>query len=381
MKLIYIANIRLPTEKAHGIQIMEMCSSFAQNGLDVLLVVPNRRNQIKEDPFDFYQVKRDFKIKKLPTVDIGSSSYLSFILTTLSFFFSLFFFLFLKKRGDVVLYTRGEVGIALANLFPSKNFFWETHSKADNMSRYERVIKKAHGVISVTKYYGEELIKDFGLDREKLLVAPDAADVDKFDIDISKIDAQKKLGLPIGKTVVLYKGHLYERKGAHTLAQAAAFLRDTDIICVFIGGTEEDVASFKEKFGNEDNVLILGNRPRQETPFYQKASDILVIPNSAKEDNSVFYTSPIKLFSYMAGRLPIVASDLPSLREILNEENAIFFKPDDPTDLALKIREILSDPARGERIAERAFLDVQEHTWVKRGNRIIHFMKKSLSNE
>ncbi|KKS24991.1 MAG: Glycosyl transferase group 1 [Candidatus Jorgensenbacteria bacterium GW2011_GWF2_41_8] len=53
------------------------------------------------------------------------------------------------------------------------------------------------------------------------------------------------------------------------------------------------------------------------------------------------HTSPLKLFEYMASGRPIVASDLLSLREILTEQEAIFFKPDDPLDLALKIKEIL----------------------------------------
>ncbi|KND48430.1 MAG: teichuronic acid biosynthesis glycosyltransferase TuaC [Parcubacteria bacterium C7867-005] len=380
MKLIYIANIRLPTEKAHGIQIMEMCSAFVQSGADLTLVIPNRKNSIKEDPFGFYQIKTRFHIVRLPVIDFGSS-YLAFLLTTLTFFISLFFFLLFKKGKDTVLYTRGEVALALVYLFPKKIFFWETHSKADNMERYKKVIDRASGVVTVTKYYGEELIKDFGLPREKLIVESDAADVEKFDISITKIEAQQKLGLPTDKKIVLYKGHLYDRKGAHTLAQAAPLLRKDNIICVFIGGTEEDVVSFKERFGKEENVLILGNRPRQETPFYQKASDILVIPNSAKEDNSVFYTSPIKLFSYMAGKLPIVASDLPSLREILNEENAVFFKPDDAKDLAEKIQKVFSDDKMAQQIANKAFLDVQDHTWVKRGQRIIDFMKNSLKHD
>ena len=55
MKLKYLANIRFPTEKAHGIQIMSMCEAFAANGLAVELAVANRAVsdrfvKIKEDP-------------------------------------------------------------------------------------------------------------------------------------------------------------------------------------------------------------------------------------------------------------------------------------------------------------------------------------------
>lgn len=375
MKLIYIANNRIPTEKAHGIQIMEMCASFAQNGAEVTLLVPNRKNPITQDSFEFYQVKRNFTIVKLPVIDFGSSSRFSFIVTSFSFFISVFFFLLSKKKSETIIYSRGEVALFLAYLIPVKNFFWETHSKASSMERYRKVIKRACGVITVTKYYGEELVNDFGLSRSKLLVAPDATDVEKFNIDLTKDDARKKLGLPLDKKIVLYKGHLYERKGAHVLAQAASVLSKYDIVCVFIGGTEEDVLQFKKRFGEEKNILILGNKPRNETPIYQKASDVLVIPNSAHGDDSRLYTSPIKLFSYMAGDVPIVASDLPSLREILNEKNALFFKPDDPIDLAKKIQDLFYNPDMGKKLAKQAFIDVQDNTWTKRGQRILSFIQ------
>jgi glycosyltransferase involved in cell wall biosynthesis len=55
--------------------------------------------------------------------------------------------------------------------------------------------------------------------------------------------------------------------------------------------------------------------------MWQKAADALVLPNTAKEDISKYYTSPMKLFEYMASRRPIVATNIPSITEIINEEN------------------------------------------------------------
>lgn len=56
MKITYIANIRIPTEKAHGYAIMKMCEQFAKLGASLDLVVPDRRNQLKEDPFYFTEL-------------------------------------------------------------------------------------------------------------------------------------------------------------------------------------------------------------------------------------------------------------------------------------------------------------------------------------
>ena len=57
MKLIYITNARITTEKAHGIQIMKTCEVFSNAGMKVLLIIPRRFNWIKKDPFDYYGIK------------------------------------------------------------------------------------------------------------------------------------------------------------------------------------------------------------------------------------------------------------------------------------------------------------------------------------
>ncbi|MCH7883412.1 hypothetical protein IIA95_03290, partial [Patescibacteria group bacterium] len=78
MKLIYIANARIPTEKAHGIQIMKTCEAFADNGAEIELVVPWRFNPIKNDPFEYYDVKRVFKIVKIPSLDLTAFGKIGF---------------------------------------------------------------------------------------------------------------------------------------------------------------------------------------------------------------------------------------------------------------------------------------------------------------
>src|SRR5438105_408941 len=73
-KIYYLANVRLPTEKAHGIQIMKTCEALARLGIDLELIVPRRRNPIVQEPFSFYQVEKNFKITQLPCWDLVSSN-------------------------------------------------------------------------------------------------------------------------------------------------------------------------------------------------------------------------------------------------------------------------------------------------------------------
>jgi len=121
--------------------------------------------------------------------------------------------------------------------------------------------------------------------------------------------------------------------------------------------------------------LLITQKPNKEIPFYLKAADVLVLPNKKGEDISEKYTSPLKMFEYMASKRPIVASDLPSIREILNDHNSIIMEPNDPQKLAEGIKEALNQDL-SQKISQQAFSDVQSYTWEKRTKKILEFISK-----
>ncbi len=384
MKLIYISNIRMPTEKAHGIQIMKMCEAFVKAGNEVELIAARRFNHIKQDSFEYYGVERIFKIKKFFCLDFmpwekffGGSA---FLLQSFSFFVSVFFQVIFKKAD--IIYTRDKFILPLS-LFRN-NVIYEAHDFPENYFLYAGFFKKTSKIIVITKKL-KELFIEKGVEENKILVAPDGTDIEKFDIQCDTREARKKLGLPQDKKVVIYTGHLYQWKGADVILEAAVKFKNMNLgletLFVLVGGTEKDVDDFKSRAQNSANVKITGHRPHFEIPYWLKAADVLVLPNSGKEKISKYWTSPLKLFEYMSSKKPIVASDLPSIREILNENNAILVKPDDADALAKGIKKVLQDPDLDDRISKQAYSDVQNHTWQKRAERIIEFTKeKCLKN-
>ncbi len=368
-KIIYIANIRLPTEKAHGIQIMEMCSAFAKEGIDARLVVPKRFNHIKEDPFIYHDVIENFSISRLPCVDTVKFGKAGFLFEIFSFiFFIILRYLFVF---DAIFYTRDE-SVALFLRILGKKVVWEGHRGEKNI--IIRLLIKIKVKMVLISNGLHDLYKRMGASPAHMIVAPDAADVERFDIDISIADARKKLGLPLDKKIILYKGGMFSWKGPGTLAKSVADIKHSNFLIVFIGGTEKDVAAFNQEFSTVPNILVLGNRPRQETPIYQKAADVLIIPNSAKDDISKLYTSPMKLFGYMASGRPIIASDLPSIREILDESNSFFFLPDDHVSLAGMIDSVLNDQDEARKRSQIALEQVRQYSWKNRAQNILKFI-------
>ncbi len=366
-KIIYIANVRLPTEKAHGIQIMKTCESLAKKWIDVLLVVPIRRTHVAGDPFDYYGVAKNFRIIRLPSWDAVWLGRLGFLIQTFTF---IIFCAFRFSGTHGPFYTRDESIAWYLSVF-GKECAWEAHRGGVNF--FTRALIRLGVKIVVISDGLKKLYISLGTRPENILVARDGVHVEDFSLTISKAEARVKTGLPSEAKIVLYTGHLYEWKGADTLASAASKL-PSGARAVFVGGTDDELSSFRKKYGNLPQVMVLGRKPHADIPYYLKSADVLVLPNSAKEDISRLYTSPLKLFEYMASGVPIVASDLPSIKEVLNKGNAALVKPDNPDALAAGIIDCLNNPKRAGVLAKQAEIEVMKHSWAKRAGMIINFL-------
>lgn len=365
-KIFYIANVRLPTEKAHGIQIMEMCHAFATQGVELELVVPNRKNHITQETFAYFGMSQRFRITRLWTLDLVQQGPLGFLIQSLTFMCGALRYV-LTRGENVLVYSRDDLFLFFWS-FTGRPYAYEIHApKWHFVSR--RAIRRASKIICISNGLREFYVRK-GVVGERLFVAPDGVNLERFLITETRAGCRKKLGLPQDKKIVLYSGHLYERKGAHSFARAANFLSD-DVLCIFVGGTEKDIAAFKEEFGGEKNILILGHRPHQDIPYFLRAADVLVLPNSAKDEDSKLYTSPMKLFEYMASGTPIVASHVPSIREVLNDEDAFWFPSDNSTSMAKCLLEVLKDEVAARERANAALLAVKKYDWRNRSKNII----------
>lgn len=379
MKLVYITNSRIPTEKAHGWQICKMCEEFAKLGIEVELWLPTRVNNFKEDVYTFYGIENNFKIIRIPSFDFFK--YWK-ILGKLSFWLQSFWFavklLFIKVDKNAIVYTRDA---EISWVFSLRGYptFIEAHNWPAKDRLYEFLIRRNKGIIAISNGLKHIFLKS-GRPENQVIVAPDGVDLKKFDLDLTKEQARIKLNLPKDKKIIIYTGHLYQWKGAQDLAESAVNFSKNDILIIFVGGVETDIINFRkknEKLIKDNKIMISGYQKHSLIPTWLKAADVLVISNKGEEKISKIYTSPLKLFEYMASKRPVVASDLPSLKEIMNEKNCVFFQPGNTKDLAEKINFLLENKVISEKISEQAFIDVKEYTWEKRAKKIIDFIIKT----
>lgn len=378
MKIAYIANARIPTEKAHGAQIMNTCSALSRAGAEVELIIPKRSNRIGDNPFSFYGLDDSFSIKSIFSIDLLETflpKFFSFFIETLTFTLSAVAIISSSPRRNHMIYGRDEAVLAFLSLF-SKNIYWETHTGSTNI--FARILlARARGIVCISRGLAD-LYLSMGASRDHILVAHDGIDMRKFEnIPDDKNLLRKKLGLPMKVSIVTYSGSigLYSWKGVDVFLGSLEMIDDSNLRFVVVGGSSADVEKMKVSYPDSRIIFVKSVRP-EEVPLYLKASDALVLPNKSGNIVSERYTSPMKLFEYMASNRPIIASDLPSMREILNTNSAVLFTPNDPNGLADVIRSVLGDQILAQKIAKQAYVDAKNHTWSKRAEAILNFIGK-----
>ena len=319
MKICYLANTAVPSTTASAIQIIKMCESFSKLKHKVLLITSNASNK---KVFDFYGVKSKFKIKKLKRYNkfpLGLKYYLfslSSIIESLNFkpdiyitrnFFTSFLLTILGKKNILELHHGIEIESKIVK-FITKN---------SNFLNYKSLLKLVAITNNVKNYYQ----KKFSIKANKIIVAPSGTSIEnKF---LNNFLRNKKR-LNIG-----YFGSLYKSRGVDLILRLSKIDRENEY---FIFGNLKNYKNIKNKYFNK-NLHLHDYLPYKLVPKNILKMDILLMPYQEKivaagnVGNIIEFTSPLKLFDYMACGKIIISSRVQVLEEILKEKkNVIFIK-------------------------------------------------------
>ncbi len=381
MKIVYLFNGRLPTEKAHGLQIAKSCEAFAQAGFDVELLVSYRANKIKEDIFSYYGLKKKFRIKNVFGVDFRATGKIAYMAQTGISALSLLLYLFFKfKKQDTIFYARDYSSLFALSLFGFRPVA-EFHDYRFNKKRkfLQFILNHSRKIIVNSKGTRELLFQHYAIDQGKIMVAPNGVDLDFFSPEISKEEARKELGLPEG-IIIGYTGRLEMvgvDKGVGWLLAVFSGIKSGNTTLCIVGGPDEMVDYYKkiEKIAGTmatvNRVIFTGQVRHEKIPLYLKAMDIVVIPLLSGRHART--TSPMKLFEYMAAGKAILASDVPSLRDYLNDNNSLLFGTDSDS-LTHAIDRLIADRDLAVKIGSQARKDAQKYSWLNRARTIKDFV-------
>ena len=369
-----MAPMRLPTEKAHGIQIMETCAALVRAGAEVELLISNRRTHIKEDAFEYYSIKDRFPITRLSAPETISYGRVGFLLHAIIFAFRAV--QYARKVKPDFVYTRDPATLSICSLMGIGPLAWEVHTTHPRVPR--TILRGVKAFIAITRGLAEWYVSLRAIPRADMHVAPDAVDLAAFesigDRSLARENLRARLGLSKEANIALYAGSfgLYEWKGVDVAREAARHA--PEVAWLFVGGSLDECDALKR--GAAANVYTLPRVHRKDIPNLISAADVLLLPNKRGDAASERDTSPMKLFEYMASGVPVVASDVPSLREVVNDRNAFLVVPNDPILLAEKVRHVLANSGEASTRAASARADVKNYTWDKRAEGILQFLSK-----
>jgi glycosyltransferase involved in cell wall biosynthesis len=383
VRILYFADIRFPLERANGIQTMETCHALAMRGHEVRLVVRPDTHTPPRDPFVYYGLPQLTRlvVERAPGVRPQFAqrvAYLSFALGRA----------WGAGRTDIIM-TRDLgtahllVGIPRTLRAP---VIFESHGYAPDVaaalpglvstakppgarklarlaSREGAVWRDADGYVTITAGLARTLQEKFGT-RWHAAVVPDGVRVNSTPDSPETSEAH---------VVVGYAGHLYPWKGVDLLLDAIA--QTSHASALVVGGHEVEgdrarLEALAAARGISSRVTFTGHVGPTQVPALLRRATILALPNPASAI-STHFTSPLKLFEYMAAGRAIVASDLPAIREVLRHEvNALLVTPGDSTAFAQGIERLLSDRELAARLARNALNDVDDYTWSRRAERL-----------
>jgi glycosyltransferase involved in cell wall biosynthesis len=380
--VLYFADTRFPIERANGVQTMATCQALAMRGHDVTLVTrPDTAAGPARDPFAFYGLPRvpTLTWRTMPAHTDRRASRVAFLAGALA-----------QALGDrqAVVYTRDLGLAAFLTRVPAPRrprIVYESHGIAPVVSaelpallgqpalapsaaklrrldrRERRVWTRAAGYVTITRALAEDLAARYG-PRPDVVVAPDGA-----------VETPAAAPPADAAPVAAYAGHLYPWKGADVFVRALARL--PALRGLLVGGHpgERDRAridALAAAVGVSDRLEMTGLVPASDVGAHLARATVLVLPNVATTISDR-YTSPLKLFEYLWTGLPIVASDLAAIREVLTDgRTALLVPPGDVEALAGALARVSTDRALASALGTAARALAPQFTWPMRAARV-----------
>ena len=201
--------------------------------------------------------------------------------------------------------------------------------------------------------------------REKALLLENFLDFE-YPLPSPKVLQQiKNKYAPEDEKIILYTGNFFPYQGIPLLLQAFSLLKQEKVRLLLVGGSPDEVRSMRPKaeaLGIETQVSFVGQVPPEEIPRFIAIADALVSPRIAGTN------TPLKIYSFLKSGKPIVATNLWTHTQLLDEKKAILVDPT-PESLAEGLRLALFDP-RAQKIAQYA------QNWANQEFTYSHYLDK-----
>ncbi|MBF0538357.1 MAG: glycosyltransferase family 4 protein [Nitrospirae bacterium] len=364
--------------QARFIQIINTANSIAKAGHVVRLICGKQMGQRASDIFRYYDLSPhpDLKMVFLPIMR-RNIPFFPFSFGML-FKVTLFFYLLLNAGRGVIFVRHPKLAASLIRvrglvnmpvIFEAHEIFHLTTERVNKQRSLQQmesyIYHHVDGVITISNLLREELLQVFQLKDKPIITIPNAV---KGELVDNTTDADN-----IAREGLLYAGGLYPWKGVDTLIKAMVFIPDEVLTIVGGGSRLDELKQLAAEIGVSDRINFTGYVEQIQVIKYMSCARIAIIPNILHKPS--IHSSPLKMFEFMAMGLPIVASNIPGITDVLTDRvNVLLFEPGNVRQLASSVKSLLDDPLYANEIANNAKTLASDYTYDKRSRQIMDFI-------
>ncbi len=387
MKIIYPVNTTFPSPRANTIQILHTARELAACGNEVYLVAKQGNSSVPE-LLQYYGVSPEPNLKMhlvpAPRIVSGAKIHESLILKETSQ-------LLLRFRGEkMIVFTRDPLFVSLLLrmrklfgfhlVYEAHTLFfvtaketympiaWNHRKEIRIKKREESVFRNSNGIVFISSSLNEFASEYFPLIQPSAVIHDGAVVPDAMPL-------RKKTNL------LCYSGQFYGWKGISTLLHAMKWVEGGASLRLYGGGystVKDDLREMQNIIDENDlsqKVELHGFLPPSKISeaISECSIGVLPLPNNIIGNRC---NSPLKLFDYLANGLAVVASNLQTIREIVQHgKNGHLVSPGSPEKLAEGINKLLKDAAYRDSIATAGFETARNYSWRKRGVQLNQFLE------
>ncbi|MCI4625458.1 MAG: glycosyltransferase [Candidatus Magnetoovum sp. WYHC-5] len=232
------------------------------------------------------------------------------------------------------------------------------------------IYERSDGIIAISSFLRDEIREIFAVYKKPISVITNAVK----DEQIGEVSISQKL---TGE-YLFYCGSFYPWKGVDIAIRALRYLPKERLLIVGGGKRAEELNRLAREEGVNHRVTFTGMVAQRDVAAYMSKAKVALIPNLPHSPS--MHSSPLKMFEYMAAEVPIVASNLPGISEVLeNQESAVLFEAGSVDGLVSALSLVLNNPAYATSIAKNAKILAQRYTYSQRAQLIVHFIKEVIN--
>jgi glycosyltransferase involved in cell wall biosynthesis len=371
VRIAVIATSRIPSRSANSIRVMKVCQAMTRLGHAVELWTPGASpSPTWEELRQTYDIQVEFEMHRVPAWPVLRRWDFSLRAVRQS----------IAARPDVWYVWPYQAAAALAQLGHST--ILELHDRPAGIAgpalfRLFLGGRGARRLLVITEALRNWLEARYArpLSAPFTVITPSGVDLEAYDNLPSPREARARLGWPEAPTAG-YTGHLYLGRGLELMLELAR--RRPELTFVWAGGEPKAVGEWAARLDADriENVRLLGFVPQRDLPLIHAACDVLMMPYqkaiavSSGGDTAAF-ASPLKVFEYLAAGRPILSSDLPVLREVLSEANAVLLDPQSADAWEEALTSLTADGPRRARLGKAARREAGRYTWLERTRRAL----------